>query len=324
MSFKLIKAGVAAFALLAVPFAAQAADVPIKAPYYKGPHSVVSYYNWTGFYAGVNAGYGMGTSTWSALCQARHQAEGLPGRRHARLQLAVRRDRLRRRRRLRLVRREGQRRLRRRAHLRDLQSLARARSAAASATPSIAGCPTSPAAAPTAASKRPSTLPVAGAVSASSSQLGWTAGAGLEYAFMGNWTAKLEYLYVDLGSFDAGVAPAVNTVELQGEHRPRRPELQVLRADLLPLLTAAHRPERTQYRKPRALARGFCVAQPAATCCARATQQMKWVFCEDGGGTECLPADTRRTVITDSQVIRLILWTLSPTFSGVQRSHPQD
>ena len=36
MNFKLIKAGVAALALLAVPFAAQAADVPIKAPYYKG------------------------------------------------------------------------------------------------------------------------------------------------------------------------------------------------------------------------------------------------------------------------------------------------
>src|SRR5258707_5693799 len=67
MTFKLIKASVAALALLAVPFAAQAADVPIKAPIYKGtPHSVVSYYNWTGFYAGVNAGYGWGSSTWSA------------------------------------------------------------------------------------------------------------------------------------------------------------------------------------------------------------------------------------------------------------------
>jgi outer membrane immunogenic protein len=31
------------------------------------------------------------------------------------------------------------------------------------------------------------------------SKLGWTAGAGLEYAFMGAWSAKLEYLYVDLG-----------------------------------------------------------------------------------------------------------------------------
>ena len=68
MIFKLIKASVAALALLTVPFAAQAADVPIKPPYYKGPpRSVVSYYNWTGFYAGINAGYGWGSSDWSAV-----------------------------------------------------------------------------------------------------------------------------------------------------------------------------------------------------------------------------------------------------------------
>ncbi len=31
-------------------------------------------------------------------------------------------------------------------------------------------------------------------------RLGWTAGAGLEYALNQNWSAKIEYLYVDLGS----------------------------------------------------------------------------------------------------------------------------
>ena len=30
-------------------------------------------------------------------------------------------------------------------------------------------------------------------------KVGWTAGAGVEYAFIDNWSAKLEYLYVDLG-----------------------------------------------------------------------------------------------------------------------------
>lgn len=30
--------------------------------------------------------------------------------------------------------------------------------------------------------------------------VGWTAGAGVEWAFAGNWTAKLEYLYLGLGS----------------------------------------------------------------------------------------------------------------------------
>jgi outer membrane immunogenic protein len=30
--------------------------------------------------------------------------------------------------------------------------------------------------------------------------IGWTAGAGLEVGFMPNWSAKLEYLYMDLGN----------------------------------------------------------------------------------------------------------------------------
>jgi outer membrane immunogenic protein len=42
--------------------------------------------------------------------------------------------------------------------------------------------------------------------SASKAKLGYTFGAGIEYAFLGNWTAKAEYLYVDLGSFDTGIA----------------------------------------------------------------------------------------------------------------------
>jgi outer membrane immunogenic protein len=37
-------------------------------------------------------------------------------------------------------------------------------------------------------------------LSESHSKLGWTAGAGVEYAFMGAWSVKAEYLYVDLGS----------------------------------------------------------------------------------------------------------------------------
>ena len=41
--------------------------------------------------------------------------------------------------------------------------------------------------------------------SASATKLGWTAGAGVEWAFLGHWTAKAEYLYYDLGD---------NTVDL--------------------------------------------------------------------------------------------------------------
>ena len=34
----------------------------------------------------------------------------------------------------------------------------------------------------------------------SDTRVGWTAGAGVEWMFMPNWSAKVEYLYYDLGS----------------------------------------------------------------------------------------------------------------------------
>jgi outer membrane immunogenic protein len=42
--------------------------------------------------------------------------------------------------------------------------------------------------------------------SVSTDKAGWTAGAGLEYAFLGPWSAKFEYLYADLGSATCGAA----------------------------------------------------------------------------------------------------------------------
>jgi len=44
----------------------------------------------------------------------------------------------------------------------------------------------------------------------SSTRAGWTAGAGVEGRIIGNWTAKLEYLYMDLGTFNAG--PIATTI----------------------------------------------------------------------------------------------------------------
>jgi outer membrane immunogenic protein len=46
----------------------------------------------------------------------------------------------------------------------------------------------------------------------SSINVGWTAGAGIEYAFAQNWSAKIEYLYINLGSVSctsANCGPAV-------------------------------------------------------------------------------------------------------------------
>ena len=205
MISKFSKLGIATFALLATSFAANAADIPGKGGYYKGPpRSVVSYYNWTGFYAGINGGYRWGSTEFTRWRRRRlqHQPEGLAGRRHARLQLADRRDRctaskatvdwvdaqghgrLRSlRRHLRVQERPGSthRRGTRRLCLRPLAALRHRR-------------------------WRPSATSMRQRSAATRRRrrrmTGWTAGVGLEYAFLGNWTAKVEYLYVDLGTFD--------------------------------------------------------------------------------------------------------------------------
>jgi outer membrane immunogenic protein len=48
-------------ALLAVACPAVAADMPVKSPVYKA--APVAVYNWSGFYAGLNAGYGWGDTS---------------------------------------------------------------------------------------------------------------------------------------------------------------------------------------------------------------------------------------------------------------------
>ena len=64
---RLVLAGIGTLAVLTTMGAANAADVarrqamPAKAPAY------VQAYNWTGFYAGINGGGGWGNSTWSSV-----------------------------------------------------------------------------------------------------------------------------------------------------------------------------------------------------------------------------------------------------------------
>ncbi len=52
---------------------------------------------------------------------------------------------------------------------------------------------------------------IPGLGSGSDTKAGWTVGGGLEYALYGNWTVKAEYLRVDLGTFDCGLACGVVT-----------------------------------------------------------------------------------------------------------------
>lgn len=47
----------------------------------------------------------------------------------------------------------------------------------------------------------------------SATNAGWTLGGGIEAAIAGNVTAKIEYLYVDLGDFNCGIACGVSAVD---------------------------------------------------------------------------------------------------------------
>ena len=55
--------------------------------------------------------------------------------------------------------------------------------------------------------------PIFGASAFSDTRVGWTAGAGLEWMFMPNWSAKVEYLYYDLGTVSSAFfIPAIDNV----------------------------------------------------------------------------------------------------------------
>ena len=45
----------------------------------------------------------------------------------------------------------------------------------------------------------------------SATKLGWAAGAGAEFAFFGNWSAKVEYLYIDLAMSSCSTAANCGT-----------------------------------------------------------------------------------------------------------------
>jgi outer membrane immunogenic protein len=57
---------------------------------------------------------------------------------------------------------------------------------------------------------------VAGFPGRDETQAGWTVGGGLEAAIAGPWTAKIEYLYVDLGKDTCG-APSCGTTTLTND-----------------------------------------------------------------------------------------------------------
>ena len=58
----------------------------------------------------------------------------------------------------------------------------------------------------------------AGVANSSTVRTGWTWGTGVEAALGGNWTAKAEYLYIDFGTTTA-TAPAVGTATLKNQEQ---------------------------------------------------------------------------------------------------------
>lgn len=58
----------------------------------------------------------------------------------------------------------------------------------------------------------------AGSVSDSATKLGWTWGGGIEVALDGNWSARAEYLYVDLGATDAA-SPAAGALTVKTQEQ---------------------------------------------------------------------------------------------------------
>jgi outer membrane immunogenic protein len=187
--------------LAALTGTAAAADLPPRpapAPYYKAA-VVAPVYNWTGFYIGINGGGGFGRSTWDTT-GGRNTSGGIVGGTvgyNYQFGQGV-------------VGLEG-----------DID-WANINGSTNNACP--LGCKTSDNWLSTVrgrlgyAADRFMPFVTGGAafgdikattpgfVGADNTKAGWTLGAGLEFAIAQNWTAKAEYLYVDLGKFNCGVS----------------------------------------------------------------------------------------------------------------------
>jgi outer membrane immunogenic protein len=187
--------------LAALTGTAAAADLPPRmapAPYYKAPVAV-PVYNWTGFYIGINGGGGFGRSQWDSTGNFNTSGGLVGGTVGYNYQFGQG-----------VVGLEGD------IDWADINGTTN--------TFCAFGCKTSDHWLSTVRGRlgyaadrfmpfitggaafgdiRASTPGFAGA---NQTNAGWTVGAGLEFAIAGNWTAKAEYLYVDLGKFNCGIS----------------------------------------------------------------------------------------------------------------------
>lgn len=189
----------AGLGLIALASAAAGADLPPAAGnYYKAPAFVPPPYTWTGFYVGVNGGGGLGRSTWDTAGGYNMTGGVVGGTAGYNYQYGYA-----------VFGVEG-----------DIDWSGIRGSTTTAGCP--AGCTTSDSWLSTvrgrvgyAAGRFMPYITGGGAfgnINASTpgggggtTNAGWTLGAGLEFAIAGNWTAKAEYLFVDLGRFNCGI-----------------------------------------------------------------------------------------------------------------------
>jgi outer membrane immunogenic protein len=189
-------------AVAALTGSAAAADLsqPAPAPYYKAP-VYAPVYNWSGFYIGINGGGGWGTSNWTSaggLNTSGGLVGGTVGYNYQLNQvvLGVEGDI-------------------------DWADISGNKTAAGLCA---FGCTTKDSWLSTvrgrvgyaadrfmpyvtgglALGDIQASLP--GFAGGNATNAGWTIGGGIEFAIAGHWTAKAEYLYVDLGNFNCGLA----------------------------------------------------------------------------------------------------------------------
>ncbi len=209
-------------ALVATGASAQAADLPVKAPYLKAP--VAKVYDWTGFYIGVNAGVGIdrsytGISAFGTTPASRIGGNGVLGGGQigynwqygnflglGNVVFGIESDI------------QG-------TSLKDnttcvffctgvvglginqkLDWFGTTRGRVGLATGPVLSYVTGGVAYGGVKTTITDLSPLGSATSFNDTRTGWTVGSGVEAALGGNWTGKLEYLFVNLGS-QTGVSP---------------------------------------------------------------------------------------------------------------------
>ena len=197
---------VACVGVLALAGTAAAADLPPAPSYYKAPPTYAPAYTWSGFYIGVNGGGGFGRSTWDSTGGFDISGGLVGGTVGYNYQIGQA-----------VIGIEGD------IDWADINGT--------TTTTCALGCKTSDSWLSTvrgrlgyAAGRFMPYVTAGGAfgnIQASSPTLagnsttnaGWTVGAGLEFALVGNWTLKAEYLFVDLGKFNCGLGCGLSTVD---------------------------------------------------------------------------------------------------------------